>query len=210
MLMGCFGIFSGICWSQNAFLQEWLLLCPKYLSELLESEANGMGVKCTSCSLWPGILHCTDCFSGSVWCKGCGLSSHMSLPFNWIQIWDGKCFIKSSLLEQGFVMHLGHNGKSFPVQRNPLDDDVSMAGAEEEEEQEEDPPEDASGIMGSQDTLVIAHSNGVFHHHIQWCAFPGSSPPSHPTFQTWSVFSQCHSPQDSQFELFPKAEKVHK
>src|SRR5882724_8684981 len=49
---------------------------------------------------------------------------------------------KSSLLEQGFVMHLGHNGQSCPVQRNPLDDDVSMAGAEEEEKQEEDPPED--------------------------------------------------------------------
>src|SRR5882672_5354309 len=25
-------------------------------------------------------------------------------------------------------------------------------------------------------TLVIAHSNGVFHHHIQWCACPGSAP----------------------------------
>src|SRR5882724_11169407 len=42
--------------------------------------------------------------------------------FHWIQIWDGKCFLKSSLLEQGFVMHLGHNGQSCPVQRNPLDD----------------------------------------------------------------------------------------
>jgi len=53
-------------------------------------------------------------------------------------------------------------------------DDVAMAGAEEE-----DLAEDVSGIMGSQgsqDTLVIAHSNGVFHHHIQWCAFPGSAP----------------------------------
>src|SRR5882724_10023309 len=46
-----------------------------------------------------------------------------------------------------------------------------MAGAKEE-----DLAEDVSGIMGSQDTLVIAHSNGVFHHHIQWCACPGSAP----------------------------------
>src|SRR5882724_1001161 len=82
--------------------------------------------------------------------------------FHWIQIWDGKCFLKSSLLEQGFVMHLGHNGQSCPVQRNPLDD-ASMAGADEEEEQEEDLPENVSQIMGHQDTLVIAHSNGVFH-----------------------------------------------
>src|SRR5882724_4991856 len=168
-------MFWGICQSQNAFFRDWLLLHPQYLSELLESKANGVGVRCTSCSLWQGILCCTDCFSGSVWCKGCGLSSHMSLPFHRIQIWDGKCFIMSSLLEQGLVMHLGHNVQSFPVQRNPLDDDASMAGAEEEEEQEEDPPEDVSGIMGGQDTLVIAHSNGVFHHCIQLCACLGSS-----------------------------------
>ena len=45
-------------------------------------------------------------------------------------------------------MHLGHNGKSCPVQRNPWED-VSMAGAEEEEEQEADLLEDFSGIMGS-------------------------------------------------------------
>src|SRR5882672_6847399 len=106
----------------------------------------------------------------------------MSLPFHQIQIWDGKCFIKSSLLEQGFVMHLGHNGQSFPVQRN-LWEDVSMAGAKEEEEQEADLLEDVSGIMGGQDNLVIAHSNGVFHHHIQWCACPGSAPHHIPLFR---------------------------
>ena len=66
-------------------------------------------------------------------------------------------------------MHLGHNGQSCPVQNIALVK-VSMAGAEEEEEKEEDLAEDVSGIMGSQDTLVIAHSNGVFHHRIQWCA----------------------------------------
>jgi len=37
-------------------------------------------------------------------------SSHMSLPFHQIQIWDGQCFIKSSLLEQGFVMYLDTMG----------------------------------------------------------------------------------------------------
>jgi len=40
-------------------------------------------------------------------------------------------FIKSSLLEQGFFMHLGQNGQSCPIQSVALDD-VSMAGAEEE------------------------------------------------------------------------------
>ena len=63
-------------------------------------------------------------------------------------------------------MHLGHNGRSCPVQRNPVDD-VSMAGADEQEEQVEDLPEDVSRITGSQDALVIDHSNGFFHHHIK-------------------------------------------
>ena len=71
---------------------------------------------------------------------------------------------------------------------------MSMAGAEEEEEQEEDPPEDVSGIMGGQDTLVIAHSNGVFHHCIQWCEsqvsqlfFGARHPPLHRLFQWFSL-----------------------
>jgi len=50
-----------------------------------------------------------------------------------------------------------------------------MAEAEEEEEQEADLLEDVSGIMGGQDTLVIAHSNGVPSPHPMVC-FPGSSP----------------------------------
>jgi len=63
-----------------------------------------------------------------------------------------------------------------------------MAGADEEEEKEEDLPENVSQIMGHQDTLVIAHSNGVFHHHIQWCACPGS-PPHHIQLFRHGLFS---------------------
>jgi len=59
--------------------------------------------------LVPSILRFTDCFGNSVWCKHCGLSSTCPyLPPD--PDMDGKCFLKSSLLEQGFVMHLGHNG----------------------------------------------------------------------------------------------------
>ena len=133
-----------------------------------------MEVPCIGCSLRPGILRCTDCFGNSVWCKGCALSSHRSLPFHRIQIWNGKCFIRSSLFEQGFVMCLGHNGQSCPAQRNAWED-VRMAGAEEEAEDkvEEVEAPDVCGNVAGQDTLVIAHSNGVFHHRIQWCACLG-------------------------------------
>jgi len=62
-----------------------------------------------SCSLQPGILHCTDCFNGSVWCKGCGLPATCPYPPS-PDLGMANVFIKSSLLEQGFVMYLGHNG----------------------------------------------------------------------------------------------------
>jgi len=78
-------------------------------------------------------------------------------------------------------------GNPCPVQRDALDD-VAMSGAKEE-----DLAEDVSGIMGSQDTLVISHSNGVFHHHIQWWCLPRIRPPSHPTFQAWSNFRPVSS-----------------
>jgi len=102
-------------------------------------------------------------------------------------------------------------------------DDVAMAGAEEE-----DLAEDISGIMGSQDTLVIAHSNGVFHHHIQWCACPGSAPITSNfsgMVYFWPVLSaprplslfMCLTiftwmPWNSRLlvGVFPNAEKVHK
>ena len=50
-----------------------------------------------------------------------------------------------------------------------------MAGAEEEVEDkvEEVEAPDVCGNVAGQDTLVIAHSNGVFHHRIQWCACLG-------------------------------------
>jgi len=70
-----------------------------------------------------------------------------------------------------------------------------MAGAEEEEEQEADLLEDVSGIMAGQDTLVIAHSNGVFHHHING-VLAQDLPPITSNCSDMVYFSQCHPPQD--------------
>jgi len=69
----------------------------------------------------------------------------MSLPFHRIQIWDGKCFIKSSLLEQGFVMHL--DTMDNPAQYRGTSWMMMCQWLElKKEEWEEDPPEDVSGI----------------------------------------------------------------
>jgi len=134
----------------------------------------------------PGILRFTDCFaiqSGVTF----GLSSHMSLPFHRIQIWDGKCFLKSSLLEQGLSCTWDTMG-ILPSPEESLDD-VSMAGADERRARE-DLPEMFLRVWAIK-ILLSCSQQWVFHHHIQWCAFQ-DLPTSHPTVQTWSVFSQCH------------------
>jgi len=73
---------------------------------------------------------------------------------------------------------------------------------------------------------VIAHSNG-FSITTSNVFLPRICPPSHPTVQTWSFFSQCHLPKTASHlmcltiftwmpwnarlpvEIFPKAEEVH-
>jgi CxC2 like cysteine cluster associated with KDZ transposases len=123
-----------------------------------------VGAKCVSCSLRPGILRCPDCFGSPVWCKECMLSSHRFLPFHRIQAWTGKYFSKSSLFEQGFVIYLGHHGQPCPEHAW---EDVTTVGVDEVEEEVH---ADGAWNTGGQDTAVIAHSNGIFQHHIQWCA----------------------------------------
>jgi len=56
-------------------------------------------------------------------------------------------------------MHLGHNGQSCPVQRNPWKM-CQWLEPKKRRSKRHYLLEDVSGIMGSQDTLVIAHNNG--------------------------------------------------
>jgi len=185
----------GLLLVSKCLLQEWLLLHPQYLSELLESKANGVGVTCTSCSLWPGILCCTDCFSGSVWCKGCGLSSHMSLPFHQIQIWDGKCFIKSSLLEQGFVMHLGHNGQSSQCRGTPW---MMMHQWLEPKKRRSRRRIHLKMFLGLWVVRTLLSLLTVMGFSITTSigVLPGSAPHHIQLFRHGLFFSQCHLPQD--------------
>jgi len=92
----------------------------QYLTELLESEANGVGVQCNQ------LLLCTQVSSAaqtvSAIQSGVNIVVYQAtcpyLPPDPDMGW--QMFLKSFLLKQGFVMHLGHKGQSCPVQRNPL------------------------------------------------------------------------------------------
>ena len=96
-------------------LRQYIPLHALYLQELLRGEAQNAGRMCAACQVTPGIICCSDCFGTPVWCHGCALEVHSALPFHRIQLWNGKCFLKTSLFEQGFMIHLGHDGHPCPA-----------------------------------------------------------------------------------------------
>jgi hypothetical protein len=120
-------------------------------------------------------VRCSDCFGNVVWCKECAVQSHQNLPFHRIQVWDGKCFLKSSLLQIGFILHLGHGGNPCPCIPSELDDWKDEEVDEGDLNGEVDMQEDVSSPSYKQVTMVIPHSSGVFHHCVQFCHCPGSS-----------------------------------
>ena len=42
------------------------------------------------------------------------VTSHQNLPFHQVEAWNGRCFVPSSLFDQGFILHVGHGGRVCP------------------------------------------------------------------------------------------------
>jgi len=62
-----------------------------------------------------------DMLFGLFWwtseCRECILRAQpaLAIPQDW-EIWDGKCFTRTSLIDQGFVLHVGHGSHQCPSQ----------------------------------------------------------------------------------------------
>ncbi|KAL5492982.1 hypothetical protein ACEPAI_4430 [Sanghuangporus weigelae] len=104
-------------------LGSWLRYRQAFLDELISLDgcpSDDDTLKCADCSdLISTCQHyrCTDCFVSLACCSKCILSSHGSLPFHRIQIWNGQFYDKYSLYQLGLHVQLGHSGSSCP---NPL------------------------------------------------------------------------------------------
>jgi hypothetical protein len=61
-----------------------------------------------------GSLQCKDFFRRHSLHQEYMVSSHKHLPFHRHEVWDGNCFVKLSLFEQGFILHVGHGGEMCP------------------------------------------------------------------------------------------------
>jgi len=104
------------------------------------------------------------------------ISSHQLLPFHRLEVWDGNCFVKSSLFEQGFVLHVGHGGGRCPSNQSHNSDweDVPILGDGGLEGVQPVGVEDEAGLA---DVMVITDSAGVFKHRVVWCRCSGEPEP---------------------------------
>jgi CxC2 like cysteine cluster associated with KDZ transposases len=90
-------------------------------------------------------------------CRLCCLEHHRRMPFHRIRGFSDDHFEKITLHDLGFVLHLGHNGAKCPTASDDEPDAMEVDGDQ---------------IMEDDDVMVIVDTNGIFHHHVWWCACP--------------------------------------
>jgi hypothetical protein len=84
-------------------------------------------------------------------------------------MWNGKYFTKTTLQDQGYMLHLGHHGRICPETDDPwVDIDPNVPIPEDE-----DPPQDISGSnptgIAKNVVVNVVHTTGVFKHKVRWC-----------------------------------------
>ncbi|KAG1887759.1 hypothetical protein F4604DRAFT_1570502, partial [Suillus subluteus] len=117
-------------------------------------------------------FRCLTCSGDHAWCRACILEAHKSLPFHKMQQWNGKCFGDTSLMQMGYLWHMGHGGRPCPSSQGSwewedLDVHIDKQG-------EGTGSHIASETSPPTMSLTIIHSTGVFTHNILWCHCPGS------------------------------------
>lgn len=110
--------------------------------------AGRRNTECPVCkSREPATIRCIDCFGGHSLCLGCILERHQYLPCHRLEKWNGDCFTQTSLLGEGYILHLGHGGLACPCTT---------------------PDASAEGVQYSQ-TVTLVAVNGFFKHNVAWC-----------------------------------------
>jgi hypothetical protein len=95
-------------------MNQWLICQGRYLDILLESEGRKFAPKCSMCSTVYTDIKCSDCFRANLFCKPCCLDVHKRSPFHQTLCWTRQHYAPTSLHSLGFLLCLGHNGKSCP------------------------------------------------------------------------------------------------
>ncbi|KAI6029515.1 hypothetical protein BKA83DRAFT_79192, partial [Pisolithus microcarpus] len=69
---------------------------------------------CEQCCEAEGSVQCMSCTGVHAWCGPCAVKAHRNLPFHKVQRWNGTHYQPTSLMELGFLWHIGHGGDPCP------------------------------------------------------------------------------------------------
>ncbi|KAI6097513.1 hypothetical protein F5141DRAFT_988257, partial [Pisolithus sp. B1] len=69
---------------------------------------------CEQCSEAEGSVWCMSCAGVHAWCGPCAVKAHRNLPFHKVQRWNGAHYQPTSLMDLGFLWHIGHGGDPCP------------------------------------------------------------------------------------------------
>ncbi|KAI6097048.1 hypothetical protein F5141DRAFT_1220291 [Pisolithus sp. B1] len=153
--------------SQNDHIREWLPWRAEYLNIILEGEQLAKGGICEQCCEAEGSVWCMSCAGSHAWCGPHAIKTHRNLPFHKVQRWNGAHYQPTSLMDLGFLWHIGHGGDPCPCNWSDPDPEESgyVTG--------EGPP---NHRKSSQFQMTIVHTEGIFSHEVLVCKCPGSDP----------------------------------
>ncbi|KAI6010214.1 hypothetical protein BKA83DRAFT_4068932, partial [Pisolithus microcarpus] len=120
-----------------------------------------------------GSVWCMSCTGVHAWCGPCTVKAHRNLPFHKVQRWNGTHYQPTSLMELGFLWHIGHGGDPCPPNWSDPDPDEAgyMTGEESPNHRHSD---DLAIRRSSQFQMTIVHTDRIFSHEVSVCNCPGS------------------------------------
>ncbi|KAG6847801.1 hypothetical protein H0H93_005915 [Arthromyces matolae] len=62
----------------------------------------------------PAVYRCTQCFQPHLLCQDCIVDGHVHNPFHFIEFWNGLFFQRTTLMDLGLIVSLGHYGQKCP------------------------------------------------------------------------------------------------
>ncbi|KAI6116658.1 hypothetical protein EDD16DRAFT_1520467 [Pisolithus croceorrhizus] len=153
--------------SQNDYIREWLPWKAEYLNIILEGEQLAKGGICEQCSEAEGSVWCMSCAGVHAWCSPCAVKVHRNLPFHKVQRWNGAHYQPTSLMDLGFLWHIGHGGDPCPC---------NWSGPDPEESGYVTGDGPSNHRKSSQFQMTIVHTEGIFSHEVWVYKCPGSDP----------------------------------
>lgn len=152
-------------------LSECLQFRDCYTAEILDLEKPPANQMCLRCHSQQGYFRCKECVSRGLFCRTCCFTVHRNTPLHHIEKWTGQFFDATSLNQEGFVLHLGHDGEPCPTNQITRDREGVQPGSSDEDEGESDAGEVPLAGWEKQDRqcLVIVDTSGVHQLRIGWC-----------------------------------------